>query len=291
MHHFPLPPSQQTAASGRPFSFGATMPHMERSTGSRPSPRRRSKPIRLVQLTDTHLAVAPLARMGDTRASLARCLEHARERHFPVDAVLLTGDLVHDERDAYRLLAAAFDGVGVPVHALGGNHDENAALEPVLRKRPFRAASATRYGAWAVVLVDTAVAGATHGEVSGEALTLLDEHLRRHADAHVLLAMHHQPVPVGSRWIDALGIVNAAALWAVIARHDNVRGIVWGHVHQAFDAMHDGVMLMATPSTCVQFAPGRDSFALDDRPPGYRWLHLYPDGRIDTRVEWVEEPA
>lgn len=264
---------------------------MERSTGPRPSPRRRSKPIRLVQLTDTHLAAAPLSRMGDTRASFTRCLEHARHSHFPVDALLLTGDLVHDEPDAYALLTATVADLRVPVHALGGNHDENAALEPLLRKRPFRAASATRYGVWAVVLVDTVVAGATHGEVSADALALLDEHLHRHADAHVLLAMHHQPVPVGSRWIDALGVVNAAALWAVVERHDNVRGIVWGHVHQAFDAMRDGVMLMATPSTCVQFLPGSDDFALDDRLPGYRWLHLYPDGRIDTRVEWVGEPA
>jgi Icc protein len=45
--------------------------------------------------------------------------------------------------------------------------------------------------------------------------------------------------------------------------------------------------MMSTPSTCFQFVPGRDDFAIDDRPPGYRWLHLYPDGRIDTRVVWV----
>ena len=69
---------------------------------------------------------------------------------------------------------------------------------------------------------------------------------------------------------------------------DNVRGMVWGHVHQAFDGMREGVMLMGTPSTCVQFEPGSTKFTLDERPPGYRWLHLYPDGRIDTRVEWVE---
>ena len=38
---------------------------------------------------------------------------------------------------------------------------------------------------------------------------------------------------------------------------------------------------------CFQFVPGRDDFAIDERPPGYRWLHLYPVGRIDTRVVWV----
>ena len=66
------------------------------------------------------------------------------------------------------------------------------------------------------------------------------------------------------------------------------RAVLWGHVHQAFDGMRGGLMLMGTPSTCVQFESGSTKFALDERPPGYRWLHLYPDGRIDTRVEWVE---
>ena len=71
---------------------------MDRTHGSRPAPRRRTKPLRLVQLTDPHLSPAaePLPRLGDTRASFARCLAPARKHHFPVDALLLTGDPVPD---------------------------------------------------------------------------------------------------------------------------------------------------------------------------------------------------
>lgn len=263
---------------------------MERTQGSRPAPRRRTKPLRLVQLTDPHLsaATAPRPRMGDTRDSFARCLAHARRNHFPADALLLTGDLVHDDDDAYPLLAAALSSVRVPVHTLAGNHDLASPLATALRSRPFTLAPVVRHGAWALVLIDTVVPGATHGELSPEALALLRESLDRHADAHVLVVMHHHPVPVGSRWLDRLGIRNSAELFRVTDGFDNVRGMVWGHVHQAFDGMREGVMLMGTPSTCVQFEPGSTKFALDERPPGYRWLHLYPDGRIDTRVEWVE---
>ena len=31
-------------------------------------------------------------------------------------------------------------------------------------------------------------------------------------------------------------------------------------------------------------------FALDDEPPGMRWLTLHADGRIDTEVAWVPPP-
>ncbi len=46
--------------------------------------------------------------------------------------------------------------------------------------------------------------------------------------------------------------------------------------------------MMSTPSTCAQFLPNSDDFALDSRPPGYRWLELSSDGSISTRVLWVE---
>lgn len=264
---------------------------MERTHGPPPAPPRHTRPLRLVQLTDPHLITGSAApsRLGDTRASFARCLAHARRHHFPADALLLTGDLVHDDAAAYPLLATLLQGIDVPVHALTGNHDTDTGLRVLLRSRPFSLAPVVRYGAWVLVFLDTVVPGAAHGELRSEALTLLRASLQRHADAHVLIAMHHHPVPVGSRWLDLLGVRNAPELFAAIAGCDNVRAVLWGHVHQAYDGMRDGVMLMGTPSTCVQFAPDRDEFALDDRPPAYRWLLLHPDGRIDTRIVWVGE--
>ena len=42
-----------------------------------------------------------------------------------------------------------------------------------------------------------------------------------------------------------------------------------------------------SPSTCVQFAPGSKSFKVDNQPPGYRWLELHIDGRLETGVSRV----
>jgi Icc protein len=46
---------------------------------------------------------------------------------------------------------------------------------------------------------------------------------------------------------------------------------------------------MATPSTCIQFMSGQDDFAIDQCPPGYRWLALLPNGEIRTGVELLAE--
>jgi Icc protein len=48
------------------------------------------------------------------------------------------------------------------------------------------------------------------------------------------------------------------------------------------------VRLLATPSTCAQFLPHSEDFAVDPRPPAYRTLELTPDGTLNTNLHWVD---
>jgi Icc protein len=52
--------------------------------------------------------------------------------------------------------------------------------------------------------------------------------------------------------------------------------------------MRDGLRIIATPSTCSQFKPGSDDFAVDDTPPAWRTLALHADGRLDTTLNWLQ---
>jgi Icc protein len=92
---------------------------------------------------------------------------------------------------------------------------------------------------------------------------------------------------MGSAWLDGVGLRDGDRLMAIVDRHPQVRAIVWGHVHQASDSTHGKVRLLSAPSTCAQFLPNNPYFALDDRPPGYRWLELHPDGSVKTSVAWL----
>jgi Icc protein len=73
----------------------------------------------------------------------------------------------------------------------------------------------------------------------------------------------------------------------LLNRYSNVKVVLWGHVHQAFDQLMQGIRWLAAPSTCVQFTPHSDDFAVDDQAPGYRWLRLYDDGQLETGVSRV----
>lgn len=245
--------------------------------------------MRLLQFTDTHLlgSPGPLVRGVETDVTLGRCIAHARRRYPSPRALLLTGDLVQDDPGGYARVREQFADAKVPVHCLPGNHDSPAELRRELAGPPFVHVLASRYDDWLILMLDSTVAGANHGHLPAAELARLDRALAASSDAFALVCLHHHPVPHGCRWLDELMLDNAEELFALLARHPGVRGLLWGHAHQSQDGMRGGIRLMGTPSTCMQFTPQSDVFAIDSRPPAYRWLLLEDDGSLDTGVEWV----
>ncbi len=245
--------------------------------------------VRLTQFTDLHLYGDEGGRLRgvNTLASLSMALEHACRGPWPPDALLVTGDLVQDDPAGYAHFRRLFGSFRFPVMCLPGNHDEPQAMRRELARAPFVTGGHVDLGPWRIVLLDSVIPGSAGGALSAASLVALDTVLGSAANLHALVCLHHQPVPVSSRWLDQVGLANAGEFLAVIDRHSNVRGVVWGHVHQSFDALRNGVRLLATPSTCAQFLPRVEKFAVDERPPAYRTLELKPDGSIVTEVVWA----
>lgn len=248
-------------------------------------------PTRLLQITDTHLRAEPGARMKgmDTNASLLAVLEAAR-REAP-DGVLLTGDLVHDgSAQGYRRLAAHVERLGAPAWAIPGNHDDPQALARELGDCGFGGRPLLRLGEWDILLLSSYLPGEIAGALDTDTLERLDADLAA-SGLPAMIALHHPPVPVGSPWMDAMGLRDPEAFWAVVDRHPRVRAVVWGHAHQAFEHRRGAVRLLGTPSTCVQFTPGSTRYVPDPAPPGYRVIDLHGDGALDTRVVRVPLPG
>lgn len=246
--------------------------------------------LRVIQLTDCHIFAADgdCLRGMDTRRSFEAVLSAALSDCGRSDLLLATGDLAGDASDeAYRYLAAQLTDTGLPTFWLPGNHDDPSSMHAHLAGGAVHAARLVLAGNWLILLLDSTLAGQVQGRLAESELEFMDSALRRHADRHALVCLHHQALEAGSEWIDAIGLENAAQLRDRLAQHANVRGVLWGHVHQEGQQSRDGIEWLSTPSTCVQFRPGSREFALDDRPPGYRYLVLGDDGGIETGVRRV----
>ena len=249
--------------------------------------------VRLIQFTDLHLFGQEdgCLRGVPTLPALSTALAHARLGAWPPDALLVTGDIVQDDPAGYAHFRRLFGSLAVPVLCLPGNHDDPARMRQVLADPPFVAGGHLELGRWRVILLDSVVPGKAGGALSQTSLAALDAALAQAGERPALVCLNHHPVPMHSRWLDQVGLSNADDFFAVIDRHPNVRGIVWGHVHQNFDALRNGVRLLATPATCAQFRPLAEQFELDPRPAAYRTLELHPDGTIMTDLVWVNDIA
>ncbi len=171
--------------------------------------------------------------------------------------------------------------------AVAGNHDERLALQQVCADTK-RLEPVYDIGAWRIVLLDSSVAQHVYGQLAADQLELLEQALSSAGDRHILVGLHHHPVPIDSLWLDKIGLQNASEMLSIINRYPNVKAVICGHVHQEFDQQRHAVRWLATPSTCMQFTPRSDDFALDDKAPGYRWLRLYDDGQLYTGISRVE---
>lgn len=244
----------------------------------------------VVQLTDTHLFADPQGTLFDvnTTDSLRSVIASVKKSGLNPDFALATGDLVHDETEhGYQRLEAELRALGMPVYALAGNHDAPSFMVDGAVKvlsYPFRAES----GSWQFYFLNTHVPGEVHGSLDPGQLDELEKSLSAHPNKFTAICLHHQPVTIGSRWLDRIGLENADALFAAIARYPRVRAVIWGHIHQEWDETRAGVRLLGAPSTCAQFMPKQENFTLDSRPPGWRWLRFFDDGSIDTAVVWIQ---
>jgi len=251
--------------------------------------------LQVVQITDLHLGAPESGMYGvelDTVATLGRVLDKIRRAVPDADLMLATGDLAeHPVTATYERLRDLLCTLPMPVHCLAGNHDEPGLMEELLQGPGLDCAKIITRQDWLLVLLDSTVPGQAGGALSEHELEFLEEALSRHPARNALVCLHHPVVPIHSAWMDRMQLANADALFKVLDRHPQVRGVLFGHIHQDFEAERRGVRLIGTPSTCLQFLPGSRDFALDALPPAWRELTLQPDGRIETQVHYVDEPS
>jgi Icc protein len=246
--------------------------------------------LRVIQLSDTHIQAKRGGKLWgvDVDANLIAVIEQLTVKHWPVDLILVTGDLVQDEgAAAYHRFDEFLACLNVPVYCLPGNHDNPLILSQTLAKSTVRHARHIITGQWQFILLDSTLKNSPNGYLAESELLFLDDMLATYANHHTIVCLHHQPVAIGSAWLDTMTVSNSTEFFAIADRHPHVKAIIWGHIHQAFAQQRRGVALLSAPSTCVQFQPGQAAPKADTLTPGYRWLELHEDGNFITNVERI----
>ena len=234
--------------------------------------------VRILQITDTHLFAGETdTLLGiNTLHSYHAVLDAIVKQQLPADLIVATGDLVQDQSTrAYQRFTDGIARLPAPCVWLPGNHDYQPSMAQELAAAGISPSKQVLLGdQWQILLLDSQVQSVPHGELSDDQLIWLDNCLAQQPDRHTVVMLHHHPLASGCTWLDQHSLRNSHLLAEVLTRYQNIEGILCGHIHQDLDVMWNGIHMLATPSTCVQFKPHCTNFTLDTAAPGWRYLEL-----------------
>ncbi len=259
----------------------------------------------LIQLTDLHCTERGKTAMRrcETNMLFERALRAVDAFRPRADAIAITGDLTDNGLAAeYRKLAAILRrGIDLPVYVIPGNHDRREVARAELAHLP----GVTDDGEFIqytvenlpvrLVMLDTVVPGAGHGELCTRRLAWLDAALAAAPDKPTLIGMHHPPFLCGIGHMDKIALRDSAGFAAVIARHRQVRRIICGHHHRPITVP----LAQAIASTAPGCAHQVELDLFSDKPglwklePACFEAHLWMDqgggnGVIVSHIGYVE---
>lgn len=256
----------------------------------------------IAHISDLH--IRPLgefaARIVDTNMLAERALRAVAAFRPAPDCVIVSGDVtecgrVAEYQVAARLLTRLLP---MPVYVVPGNHD---------RRENFRAGLAALPGVTAdpdfiqyvvddfplrIVMLDSVVPGAGHGELCASRLAFLEASLAAAPGKPTVIVLHHPPLMTGVPGMDVIPLRSTAAVAEIIARHPQVRVVLAGHHHRAIVAPLHRASVCVAPATVghqseLRFDPETPAFFTLE--PAAYWMHRWSvaDGLV-SHLAFVE---
>lgn len=245
------------------------------------------KPFSVLQISDLHV----LPKVGDTLLGVdteyyfKEVLKAAHEHYDRFDLILASGDLTQEPCTAsYQRVHDIFSKYKTPTVCLPGNHDDISLMHSLLNNEHISCDKQILLENWQIICLNTQKPHSPAGRLDKEELEFLESCLQQRTKPFVMIAQHHHCIPSESEWLDTMIIENSADLFNCLKPYPEVKLILTGHIHQARDSQKEGIKILSSPSTCFQFKPKSKDFALDTVAPGYRFLELYDDGTIQSKI-------
>jgi 3',5'-cyclic AMP phosphodiesterase CpdA len=198
-------------------------------------------------------------------------------------------------------LEEAFADLPFPVYMCLGNHDLRAPFHKQFPDVPM-ADGFVQYeiddGPLRLLFLDTLEEGRHGGAFCDVRAKWLADRLAEKQDKPTLLILHHPPVESGIAWMNT----DPREPWVstladTIAGHDQVKGMITGHLHRNISTSFEGTSLSICASTAPQVAfdlepidpenpDGRNMIVAD--PPAIA-LHWWNGKQLVSHFETAEE--
>lgn len=258
-----------------------------------------SRLLTFVQISDTHISPDPeygkkRSSLG-TQASASVLVKAVNDLPFPVDFVLHTGDVAYDpDATAYQTAHEVLSQIRFPVYYIPGNHDHRLEMQRLLlghaEPQPSFYYTFEINGVQVICLDSNGPAEPPRGNIIPEQLAWLDALCDADDQRPLVVAVHHNALPVGSPWLDDyMRITNGEALHQTLLKaRSRLRGVFFGHVHQNIQMYKDDILYTSALSSWCQFNswPGSTDTVEDMSAPGFNVVSLTADQTFIRRWQF-----
>jgi 3',5'-cyclic-AMP phosphodiesterase len=256
----------------------------------------------ICQLTDLHVRPVgkPANRVVETNMFTERAFRAVARFNPRPDMVVITGDLTECGLDTeYANVARLIrKWLPMPVFVIPGNHDRRGNFREGLKHLPG-VTTDPNYVQYAVedypvrlVMLDTLVPGAGHGELGAEQLEFLDRTLAAAPNKPTIVGMHHPPFVCGIAHMDRINLRNTPQFTEVIARHRQVERIICGHHHRPIVTRVAHAIGSISPSVAHQVDMSLDPHdpgAFVFEPPAFQLHRWTPADGIVSHTLFVDD--
>lgn len=219
--------------------------------------------LRFVHISDTHISPDPAYTLPEAdHTPMEGAKELVRQINalpFAPDFVLHTGDVTFDPvPDAYQTARAILEQIRYPIYYLVGNHDDRMLLQKTMLERssivtPFDYEFEFN-GVQIVCLDSNGPAKLPAGSLTMAQLEWLEGICKTPDPRPLVVAIHHNVLPIGAPfWDDFMRLSNGEDMHRVLlAARQRLRGVFFGHVHQATETYRDGILYSSVLSSWYQ---------------------------------------
>lgn len=248
----------------------------------------------IAQISDTHIAL-DAADAAQRKSDLARTIAHINALDPQPDAIVHTGDIVHNGRpDEYAWAAATLAGARAPVYVLPGNKDDRANLRAAFAASGYLAPG-TGFIQYAIddrpirlLALDTLNAGSNKGDFCVERARHLIEMIDAETSKPIAVFVHHPPfeVLVGPDRFHFDDMTAMDRLRAALQHAGRVVGVFCGHVHRPTTGHVAGIPVTVMTSVATTLRKGEYPADMTARPT-YLLHRFDPDGHFVTEQQVV----
>ena len=256
--------------------------------------------MHIVQITDIHLTHSEDMELYgvDTGATLEKVVNEIQQLSHPPEIIIATGDLSEDGSErTYLRLRHILGKLNTPVYVLPGNHDDFAQMQLSLNSDNFHCKQFAKIQGWGFIFLNSQVVGQSHGYISADQLSSLENHLCDHNDIPIMVALHHTPSDICPSF--GCQLENKKEFFDILNGYKNVKAVIAGHTHNALAQPSNGYVQYTTPSTFAHVKHAQlgetedhDDFwaahQLDGNAQAFRSFELLPDGKLTSAVHWIE---